>query len=71
MSKIISERLKNSIGKHAKIFLSNNFRYEGTITNCDDKYVEILEPERGYKIILIKDISDVDVSIGNEGEMSG
>jgi len=68
MSEIISKRLKNSIGKHAKIFLSNGFRYEGTITNSDEKYVEILEPERGYKIILIKDISDVDVSIGNSME---
>lgn len=64
MSEIISERLKSSVGKHAKIFLNNGFRYEGTITNCDEKYVELLEPERGYKIILIKDISDVDVSIG-------
>ena len=66
MSEIISERLKNSIGKHAKIFLHNGFRYEGKITNCDEDYVEVLEP-RGYKIISIKDISDVDVSIGNEG----
>ncbi len=71
MSEIISERLKSSIGKHAKIFLSNGFRYEGKITNCDEKYVEILEPERGYKIILIKEISDVDVSIGNEGVGDG
>ena len=66
MSELISERLKNSIGKHAKIFLNNGFRYEGKITNCDDDFVEILEP-RGFKIISIKDISDVDVSIGNNG----
>jgi len=66
MSELISERLKNSIGKHAKIFLNNGFRYEGKITNCDDDFVEILEP-RGFKIISIKDISDVDVSIGNGG----
>ena len=66
MSEIISERLKNSIGKHAKIFLNNGFRYEGKITNCDAIFVEILEP-RGFKIISIKDISDVDISIGNNG----
>ena len=66
MSEIISNRLRESIGKQAKIFLHNGFRYEGKITNCDEDYVEVLEP-RGYKIISIKDISDVDVSIGNEG----
>jgi len=66
MSEIISKRLKDSIGKQTKIFLHNGFRYEGKITNCDEDYVEVLEP-RGYKIISIKDISDVDVSIGNEG----
>ena len=64
MSEIISERLKKSIGKQAKIFLNNGFRYEGKITNCDDTFVEVLEPQ-GYKIIPIKDISDVDVSTGN------
>lgn len=67
MSEIIIERLKNSIGKHTKIFLKNGFRYEGKITNCDDSYVEILE-ERGYKIISIKDISDIDVSLKKNGE---
>ncbi len=62
----MSERLKSSVGKHAKIFLNNGFRFEGKITNCDDTYVELLEP-KGYKIILIKEISDVDISIGNGG----
>ena len=71
MSEIISERLKSSVGKHATIFLHNGFRYEGTITNCDKSFVELLEPERGYKIIAIKDISDVDVSIGNGGVKDG
>jgi len=61
MSELISERLKKSIGKKIIIFLQNGFRFEGKLTNCDEKYVEILEP-RGYKIIQIKDISDIDIS---------
>lgn len=68
MSEIIRERLKNSVGKRAKIFLHNDFRYEGTITNCDDEYLEILDyKSNSYKIILISEIKDIDVSTGNEG----
>ena len=63
MSEIIIERLKSSIGKVITVFLHNSFRYKGKITNCDDEYVEILE-ERGYKIIELKDISDLNVPIG-------
>ena len=61
MSEIMRERLKASKGFHAKIFLNNGFKYEGTITSCDDEDVEILEPERGYKIIKIENISDVNI----------
>jgi len=66
MSEILVERLKKSVGSYAKIFLHNGFKFEGKITNCDDKYVELLE-DKGYKIIEIKDISDADISIGNKG----
>ncbi len=61
MSEVIKKRLNESISKNAKIFLHNGFRYEGKITNCDNKFVELLEPGRGYKIIEIKDISSVDI----------
>lgn len=62
MSEIIKNRLKNSIGNKAKIFLHNGFKYEGEVISCDDEYVEILE-EKGYKIIEIKDISDLNVEV--------
>ena len=61
MSDVIRKRLKESISSFAKIFLKNNFKYEGKITNCDDKFVELLEPGRGYKIIEIKNISSIDI----------
>lgn len=60
MSEILKKRLRESIGNKTKIFLHNGFKFEGRITNCDDKYVELLE-ERGYKIIELIDISDVDI----------
>ncbi len=62
MSEIIIKRVKQSIGKYATIFLKNGFRYSGKITNCDKDYLEILE-EKGYKIIQLKDISDLNVPI--------
>ena len=66
MSEILIARLKKSIGNSAKIFLHNGFKFEGKITNCDNKYVELLE-NRGYKIIEIIDISDVDIKKLEEG----
>lgn len=67
MSEILRARLKKSIGKSAKIFLHRGFKFEGKITNCDDKYVELLEPQ-GYKIIEIKDISDINIKKVKGGE---
>jgi len=67
MSEIMSERLRKSIGKYSKVFLHNGFKFEGKITNCDDKYLELLEL-KGYKILELKDISDV--SIINDGELN-
>ena len=65
MSEIIIERLKSSIGKVAKVFLHNGFRYEGKITNCDEKYVELLDfKSNSYKLIEIIDIKDADVKVG-------
>ncbi len=61
MNDVIRNRLKESLSSSAKIFLHNGFKFEGKITNCDDKYVELLEPGRGYKIIEIIDISNVEV----------
>jgi len=62
MSEIIKERLKNSIGKKSKIYLLNGFRYAGKITNCDEKFVEILDyVSSAFKIILLADIKDVEV----------
>lgn len=66
MSEVIKKRLKESVNSSAKVFLHNGFRYEGKITNCDDKYVELLESGRGYKIIEIENISEVDIK-GVEG----
>ena len=67
MSEIVRERVKQSIGKYVKIFLKNGFKFEGKITKCDDKYVEILE-EENYKILQLVDVSEIKVPIGKVGE---
>lgn len=59
----MSKRLKESVGKEATIFLKNGFRFRGKITGCDETYVELLEP-RGYKILTIEEISDLNVEVG-------
>jgi len=62
MSEIIRDRLKNSLGKTVLIFLNNNFRYEGKITNCDDEYLEILDfKTNSYKIISLSEIKEAEV----------
>lgn len=62
MSEILNKRLKESVGKDAKIFLNNGWRFTGKITNCDDEYVELLDYKiDGYKLIRIEDIKDCEV----------
>ena len=63
MSEIIKKRVSESIGKEIKIFLHNGYRFAGKVTNCDDKYIEILDyRSNAYKIIEISDIKDLEVS---------
>lgn len=67
MSEIIKERLKESMGKDLKVFLNNGFKYEGKLTNTDNSYIEILERD-GYKILKIKDISDLKILTENNSQ---
>ncbi len=57
MSDILKQRLKESEGKEIKLFMHNGFKYEGKLTNSDEKYVEILDYKTGSYII--KEIIDV------------
>ena len=43
MNEIIKKRIGESIGKEIKIFLNNGFRFAGKVTDCDDKYIEMLK----------------------------
>lgn len=62
MSELISERIKNSVGKTILIFLHNNFRYEGKVTGCDEIFLEILDfKTNSYKIIALNEIKEVEV----------
>lgn len=63
MKDIKIERLKKSEGKEVLIFLKNGFRYKGKITNCDDKYVEILDWKTNcYKLIEITNIREAEIN---------
>lgn len=64
MSEIIKKRVSESVGKEAKIFLHNDFRFFGKITNFDDKCLEIVDyKSKSFKIIEIDDIKDLEVKI--------
>ena len=62
MSDVLKKRLSESIGSDVKLFLHNGFKYEGKITNVDDKYVEILDYKTSSYIIKeIISISNVEI----------
>lgn len=64
---VISERLSKSIGQEIKVFLTNGFKFQGKITNCDEKYLEIIDyVTESFKIINISDIKDI-TFINKEG----
>jgi sRNA-binding regulator protein Hfq len=60
VSQVIKDRIKNSIGKEAKIFLDNGYSYYGIITNCDDIYVELVSTGK-IKIVNLNDIHDATI----------
>ena len=39
MSEIINKRASESLGKEVTIFLNNNFRFKGKLTNVDENYL--------------------------------
>jgi len=68
MAGLMEDRLKKSISKHAKIILKNELKFDGTITGVDSKYLEIVRDDhKGYKIILLEEIAEVNI----DGEENG
>lgn len=64
MSEIINNKLRESLGKVIKVYLNNGFRFEGKLTNSDEKYIEILDfRSDSWKILLIDDIKDLEVKL--------
>lgn len=62
MSELIKKRVKESVGKVVLIFLKNNFRFEGKVTNTDEDYIEILDfRTNSYKILLISEIKELEI----------
>ncbi len=62
MSELIKKRVKESLSKTILVFLNNNFRFEGKLTNYDDDFLEILDYKtNSYKIIKFADIKELEV----------
>lgn len=59
----MKKRLKESLSKVVKIILkSNGWKYEGKVTNFDEKYLEILDfVSNSYKVVDIEDIRTLEV----------
>jgi len=58
----MKKRVKESVGKDVKLVLQNNYIYAGKITNCDDKYLELLDyKSNSYHIIDWNNIKDCEV----------
>ncbi len=58
----MNERLKESVGKTIKIFLINNFHYEGKLTNLDETFLELLDfKTNSYKLIRVREIKEIEV----------
>ena len=43
ISEIFDKRLKDNIGKNIKIYLKNDFRFEGKLLGCDEKFIDIFD----------------------------
>ena len=54
MSELIKKRLVK--GNVVKIFLSNNFRFEGKIVDSDDEFIEINDFTSGKKKLIKKNM---------------
>lgn len=62
MEDILNKRMIESVGKDVKLVLQNGYIYSGKITNCDEKYLEILDSKtQTYHVIDLTNIKDVEI----------
>lgn len=60
MSEILHGRLTKNIGRNIKIFLKDNFRFEGELLGYDEKFIEIFDTYKELPIIInIKEIKEI------------
>jgi len=61
-NEIIKKRLIESKGKKIKVFLQNNFKYEGDCSNCDDYWLELRDYKTGnYMVFELTNIKVVEI----------
>lgn len=60
ISEIFDKRLKDNIGKNIKIYLKNDFRFEGKLLGCDEKFIDIFDIQKNHSILVnIDEIKEV------------
>ena len=48
-------------GKKVKVFLNNNFKYEGPVIGEDETFLYVDDVKKGMKPIKLSDIKDIEV----------
>jgi len=62
VSELLVNKLKNSLGLEALIFLLNGFRFESKIINCDGEFVEIYDLKKfKTKFIRVSEIAECEL----------
>lgn len=60
MNELIKKRLTN--GTTIKVFMKNNFYFNGKVTGVDETFLEILDSKtRSYRIIELNEISNIEL----------
>ena len=67
---MINDRLNDFSGKKAKVFLKNNWKYEGDIICCDEQFLEIYDYKlRANKFLDISTIANIEIASDNDKEV--
>lgn len=68
MSEIIKKMIDENTGKQLIFHLSNGFRFQGTVTQRDDDFVEFFdEIKKRPKAIRLDKIDEVEIVNDNKG----
>lgn len=57
------------VGKQVKIFLKNNFCFEGVLKNKDDRFIELIDSRKGHlRLIALDSIENIEICGGDKDD---